>query len=1666
MKSIWTRRFGRPVSAVFVAAALALVSEAAGGQPASLVKDIYPGASPQSVFQQHSDLVRSGSLVYFVSEAGGSGMELWKTDGTPGGTGLVADLAADNTFGVTEDLTDVNGTLFFTTRNSGPGQKLWKTDGTVGGTILLVQRPTYGLFFLHKVGALLFFMNGSELWKSDGTLAGTVPIAAVGLPETENSTPAVVGNTLFFTASDSDHGAELWKSDGTPAGTGLVKDIRPGTLGSLPNRLAAFGGGIVFSAYDDDHGWELWKSDGTEAGTVLIKDIVPGVAGSSPAYLTPFNGFLLFTATDGAIGSELWRSDGTSAGTVLVRDIKPGAASSFISLMTPGPGGIYFSADDGVSGLELWKTDGTFSGTVRVADLYAGTGGSFLDRLTFIGGVLYFTAIDPDRGRELFRTDGSEAGTFVVRDVGVSSSMVELQGSFLFLGTDDGSYHFDTLWKSDGTGNGTVSYFSFDVPAGSRPQNITGLNNEAYFLADDGQNGRQVWKTDGTAAGTQQLSWFDPPPAENSVSQLITAGSHVFFCGPGDLWAFAAGATEGALLSSSAFYPNPFQGSLFFMQFNPVSSSIEFWKTDGTPVSTHLFKAFPSTYSFDGGPIVEVGPVGFFIMRQSSNDELWKTDGTPEGTVLVKQLSSYSPSFGAYRMTPFHGFLYFRVEAFPTATIWVSDGTEAGTHTVIPLAGESLTVVNDTLFFAALDATAGMELWRSDGSAGGTSRLKDIRPGTDSSYPAQLVGLGNALYFVADDGVHGAELWRSDGTEAGTTLVADIRDGPESSAIQSLTASGGRLFFSASSPASGAELWTSDGTPGGTVLLIDIHPGAGASSPGSLTDVGGTLYFAALDPLTGRELWKSDGTPAGTVLVRDINRSLNDSAPGSGVESGGLLFFSAVNADNGRELWRSDGTAGGTVLVKDLIPGRFTSFPRIISSYRGKLFLSAEDEGRGFEPWVSDGTEAGTFLLKDIRPGFASSSPAGFIAYAGGVYFNADDGVHGRELWVTDGTPAGTSLFKEIVPGSGGAAFGGGLVSGSYLFFFATAPPGFGGGQALWRTDGTSSGTIPLAGFNAVSGQVSLGATLFFVATTAQGIGLWGSDGTQAGTHLIRLIYTGTSFFPGLIQSSGSLFYFYIQDTSTTNSFELWASDGTSGGTVLAKSGFGPYPQVLTAVDGVLFFVADDRVHGSELWRSDGTPSGTVLLKDIFPGAGGSGIGSLLNVGGKLLFGANDGVHGSELWVSDGTGPGTVLFQDIEPGPASSGPGRALNPYSGLLTIAGTRVFFSATDSDIGTELWSLPMSAVCTPPPAPVIVSSRNPGCGEVTLDAGPGYASYLWSTGETTQTIIVSPVVATAYSVFVGNAIGCRSSSSILQQVDPTPVPAAPTASNNGPICAGETLQLSASTVPGALYSWTGPSGFVSNLQNPVILSAPASASGTYSVRVTVSSCTSHPGVTIATVAPLPSAAIAAPSGVCPGTGGLSASVPSAGAGATYLWSITNGAITGGAGTPSIVFNSGASGAVQIDVTVTDANGCAASGSKSIAVTAGPSCGSGFFTVAPCRVADTRDAPGVSGGPALEANTVRGFPVAGICGIPPTARAVAINLAVFLPSDDGDLRVYPAGGAEPLASSINFRPGIVRANNAIVPLGTDGGIDVQCDMASPTGTTHFFFDVYGYYE
>ena len=87
----------------------------------------------------------------------------------------------------------------------------------------------------------------------------------------------------------------------------------------------------------------------------------------------------------------------------------------------------------------------------------------------------------------------------------------------------------------------------------------------------------------------------------------------------------------------------------------------------------------------------------------------------------------------------------------------------------------------------------------------------------------------------------------------------------------------------------------------------------------------------------------------------------------------------------------------------------------------------------------------------------------------------------------------------------------------------------------------------------------------------------------------------------------------------------------------------------------------------------------------------------------------------------------------------------------------------------------------------------------------------------------------------------------------------------------------------------------------------------------------------------------------------------------------------------------------------------------------------------------------------------------MAGDCGIPPTARALVVNVAVTGATAQGHLRVFPGGVPFPLVSTINYRANQTRANNAVVGLGT-GTLEIYCGQGS--GTTQVILDVSGYFQ
>lgn len=412
------------------------------------------------------------------------------------------------------------------------------------------------------------------------------------------------------------------------------------------------------------------------------------------------------------------------------------------------------------------------------------------------------------------------------------------------------------------------------------------------------------------------------------------------------------------------------------------------------------------------------------------------------------------------------------------------------------------------------------------------------------SNPGDFQALGGVLYFTAEDNQRGGrELWKTDGTPGGTVRVADIHRGvPElnlpndSSNPSYLTAAGKSLFFSAFEPFSGSELWKTDGVA--TTRVADLFSGTFGSEPTQLTALGNRLFFNAFrTDERSKSLWVSDGTSKGTRQLRFKDGQLSRVVPEAQelVVFANQLYFT-LGQHSLRELWRTDGTEAGTRIVKRLTPTLVGSFPQELTVVGRTLYFTAKDTTHGRELWKTDGTAAGTVRL-DIGGQAVPSYPHTLTAVGGKLFFTADDRVNGRELWMTDGTSGGTRMVRDITPAilpgqirstfrpgkEGPGAVGtypGQLVGvGSTLYFVADNGKS---GLEIWKSDGTAKGTVLVTDtdkdvFGASSNPTALtpvGNTLFFQVNLAPRVGQPSVSvlKTDAVTGDISTVAEGTRF--------------------------------------------------------------------------------------------------------------------------------------------------------------------------------------------------------------------------------------------------------------------------------------------------------------------------------------------------------------------------------------------------------------------------------------------------------------------------------------------------------------------------------------------------------------------------
>lgn len=321
-------------------------------------------------------------------------------------------------------------------------------------------------------------------------------------------------------------------------------------------------------------------------------------------------------------------------------------------------------------------------------------------------------------------------------------------------------------------------------------------------------------------------------------------------------------------------------------------------------------------------------------------------------------------------------------------------------------------------------------------------------------------------------------------------------------------------------------------------------------------------------------------------------------------------------------------------------------------------------------------------LLKDVNTQPQDPQPSGDVTplldLGNVAYFRGSDVTHGQELWRSDGTSAGTVMVADFVPGPAGSMPHDLLVLPNGVVLAETLTPA----SACFRSDGTPAGTYALPAVPAYQPSAPTanhfalfqGKGWFIGATAATGTEVFTTDGTVAGTSVAIETAPGSlSLFPEHLTAAGSKLYYVTSSGGSIR--QLWVTSGGAPQVLQADTALG-YPQSLTAfteLNGVLLFDGRGASGQVGLWRSDGTPAGTY---EVAPNVA---IGWITVSGSHAFFGGVDPL-GYEPWVTDGTAAGTQRIDLL------GGPGSGTNGSRGAALNGG--LVFCGNNGITGMEPW------------------------------------------------------------------------------------------------------------------------------------------------------------------------------------------------------------------------------------------------------------------------------------------------------------------------------------------------------------------------------------------
>lgn len=374
---------------------------------------------------------------------------------------------------------------------------------------------------------------------------------------------------------------------------------------------------------------------------------------------------------------------------------------------------LYFTSAYGFYG--FGTSDGTLGGTYW----------SFnpeqieMANLTPFNHKLLFYDYDPTYGYELFITDGTIPGTQMVKDVYVGSSssgpvsMINLNDSFVLFSPANFPLSGE-LWRTDGTDTGT--YMVKDIYPGigvGWPRGFTELNGKAYFSANDGVNGTELWVSDGTASGTQLVVDIVPGSGSSDPLYFNRVGDSLFF-----LTNAGAYLTDGTAAGTIHLGQGGYHYTRYHDKFYS-SDEFNIYQSDGTNGSASVF--LTGEFLDTASHIAVFNDRMFFY----NYGEPWISDGTVGGSHMIKDLCPSGYSMPRC-FTTFNNRVFFIAnDACMSVSLFISDGTVAGTYPIMPLSINQFNPLNDTyelyvmdscMYFLAHYNDIGPELWQICGT--------------------------------------------------------------------------------------------------------------------------------------------------------------------------------------------------------------------------------------------------------------------------------------------------------------------------------------------------------------------------------------------------------------------------------------------------------------------------------------------------------------------------------------------------------------------------------------------------------------------------------------------------------------------------------------------------------------------------------------------------------------------------------------------------------------------------------------------------------------------------------------------------------------------------------------------------------------------------------------